>query len=239
MQSNGGKKLVWGILASVLVSTMAMFLLSQRASAGTPQDRTDKVQPVHVTPCDGVAGASLDLPSSHDPNNREQALKMARVILAAWMERNPERVEPWKQEEALAMASHPVMGPDQQIKPAASAPEKQPVKFTDRDKLIWNLELKKMVDEGYRLFHSSTALGGTIGISCDMCHPDSSNTHPETYPKFQVQLKKVALLRDMINWCIENPEKGKPLPQDDEKLRAVEAYILSQSKGKALEFGKH
>ncbi|MBZ5536267.1 MAG: hypothetical protein LAO31_09955 [Acidobacteriia bacterium] len=78
-----------------------------------------------------------------------------------------------------------------------------------------------------------------MGISCDMCHPDSSNTHPETYPKFQVQLKKVALLRDMINWCIENPEKGKPLPQDDEKLRAVEAYILSQGKGRSLEVGKH
>lgn len=239
MQTNRERKLLWGILASVLISTVAMFLFSQRASAGTPQDRTDRVQHVQVTPCDGVANAGLDVPSSHDPNNREQSLKMARVILAAWMERNPQRVGSWRQEEALAMASHPVTGAEQQTIPAASAPEKQPVKFTDRDKLIWNLELKKMVDEGYRLFHSSTGLGGTIGISCDMCHPDSSNTHPETYPKFQVQLKKVALLRDMINWCIENPEKGKPLPQDDEKLRAVEAYILSQGKGRSLEVGKH
>jgi hypothetical protein len=27
-----------------------------------------------------------------------------------------------------------------------------------------------------------------IAVSCDMCHPDAANTHPETYPKFQPQL---------------------------------------------------
>jgi cytochrome c len=49
----------------------------------------------------------------------------------------------------------------------------------------------------------------------------------------------MALLRDMINWCIENPMKGKPLPENDPRLRAVEAYILSARKGAALEAGKH
>jgi cytochrome c len=72
-----------------------------------------------------------------------------------------------------------------------------------------------------------------------MCHPDGSNTHPETYPKYQAQIKKVSLLRDMINWCIENPLKGKPLAEGDPTLRAVEAYILSTRKGVAIEPGKH
>ena len=72
-----------------------------------------------------------------------------------------------------------------------------------------------------------------------MCHPNAANTHPETYPKFQVQLGRVALLRDMINWCIENPVKGKPLADDDRKLRALEAYILAQRRGTPLDFGKH
>ena len=72
-----------------------------------------------------------------------------------------------------------------------------------------------------------------------MCHPDGANTHPETYPKFQVQFGRVALLRDMINWCIENPVRGKPLPDDDTRLKALEAYILAQRKGVALEYGKH
>ena len=81
--------------------------------------------------------------------------------------------------------------------------------------------------------------GGTIGVSCGNCHPNGANTHPETYPKYQVQLQRVALLRDMINWCIENPVKGKALADDDPKMRALEAYILSTRKGVALEYGKH
>ena len=100
-------------------------------------------------------------------------------------------------------------------------------------------EEKSWIEEGYKNFHDAKALGGTIGISCDMCHPDASNTHPETYPKFQAQTKKMALLRDMINWCIENPLKGKPLAENDPRLRSVEAYILSARKGVSLDPGKH
>jgi len=66
-----------------------------------------------------------------------------------------------------------------------------------------------------------------------------SGRHPETYPKYQEQLQRVALLRDMINWCIENPVKGKTLSPDDPKMRALEAYIMAQRKGVAMEYGKH
>ncbi len=66
-----------------------------------------------------------------------------------------------------------------------------------------------------RVFHSGDELGSTIAVSCDMCHPDAANTHPETYPKFQPQLGRVALLRDMINWCIEHPVRGTKLAPDD------------------------
>jgi thiosulfate dehydrogenase len=106
-----------------------------------------------------------------------------------------------------------------------------------REKMIWNQELKRAIDRGYKLFHDPEL--GTNGISCDMCHPDASNTHPETYPKFQTQLKKVALLRDMINWCIMNPLEGSRLQDDDPRMKALEAYILSTRKGKVLEPGKH
>lgn len=61
----------------------------------------------------------------------------------------------------------------------------------------------------------------------------------ETYPKSQAQLGRVALLRVMINWCIEHPVRGKPLSSDDPKMRALEAYILDQRKGKELNYGKH
>ena len=116
---------------------------------------------------------------------------------------------------------------------------KQASKWTDRDRMTWEREQKRIIAEGDKLFHDWKALGGTIGISCDMCHPNGSNTHAETYPKFQTQLKKVAALRDMINWCIENPMKGKPIALDDPRMLAVEAYITAQRKGVALDPGKH
>jgi thiosulfate dehydrogenase len=108
---------------------------------------------------------------------------------------------------------------------------------TQRETRVWEAELTRTIADGYKLFHSSEL--GTNGISCDMCHPDASNTHPESYPKFQTQLKKVALLRDMVNWCIENPLEGKKLADDDEKMKSIEAYILSTRKGVPLEPGKH
>ena len=72
-----------------------------------------------------------------------------------------------------------------------------------------------------------------------MCHPDAVKTHPETYPKYQTQWQRVARLREMINWCIENPVKGQPLNPDDPCLRALEAYVISRRNGTALAYGKH
>jgi len=111
--------------------------------------------------------------------------------------------------------------------------------FSERDERIWAAETDKFVMQGHAIFHDANAVGSANAVSCDMCHPDASNTHPETYPKFQVQLGRVALLRDMINWCIQNPSRGRPLPDDDPKLKAIEAYILAQRKGTPLEYGKH
>ncbi|KFE60879.1 c-type cytochrome [Hyalangium minutum] len=111
--------------------------------------------------------------------------------------------------------------------------------FSERDERIWAASTQAFVEEGNRIFHDAEALGGTIAVSCDMCHPDAANTHPETYPKYQVQLGRVALLRDMINWCIENPVRGKPLADDDPKMKAMEAFIYAKRKGAKLEFGKH
>ncbi|MEW6208217.1 MAG: hypothetical protein AB1631_07610 [Acidobacteriota bacterium] len=121
----------------------------------------------------------------------------------------------------------------------AAEQSKQTSKWTERDRLTWEREQKRVIEEGNKLFHDWKALGGTIGISCDMCHPNASNTHAETYPKFQTQIKKVVGIREMINWCIENPMKGKPLALDDPRLIAVEAYMAAQRKGVPLDPGKH
>lgn len=160
-----------------------------------------------------------------------QARQVAAEMLQVWRKSQDEpRWAAWSREAASVTAAAAT--------PATEEPA-QPTKFTKRDELVWKREQDKWIADGYRNYHNAKAMGGTIGISCDMCHPDGSNTHPETYPKYQVQTKKMALLRDMINWCIENPLKGKPLPEDDPRLRSVEAYILSTRKGVPIEPGKH
>jgi thiosulfate dehydrogenase len=130
-----------------------------------------------------------------------------------------------------AVYEHYVPGGDLPIVQASFG---QPSK---REQKIWGLELEKLVAEGDRLFHSDEL--GSNGLACAMCHPHASNTHPETYPKFQTQLKKVSLLRDMVNWCIINPLEGRQLIDHDPRMKAIEAYLLSHRAGTPLEAGKH
>ena len=189
-----------------------------------------------VSLCDGQSVMTIPGLKAGEVLPPERARTVAADMLQVWAKSAGEvRWASWKAEAATA-APAPLAVPEPQ---AAAAAPGQPTKFTKRDLQLWGREEKKWIEDGYKAFHNAKALGGTIGISCDMCHPDASNTHPETYPKYQQQTKKVALLRDMINWCIENPLKGKPLAEGDPTLRAVEAYILSARKGVALEPGKH
>jgi cytochrome c len=112
-------------------------------------------------------------------------------------------------------------------------------RITARDVALWKSETEKLAVAGSRVFHSADELGSTVGVSCDMCHPHAANTHPETYPKFQPQLGRVVLLRDMINWCLQHPVRAEPMSADDPRMRAIEGYIYAQRKGKALDYGKH
>jgi len=80
---------------------------------------------------------------------------------------------------------------------------------------------------------------GTNGVACAQCHPNAANTHPETYPKFQKQLGKVAQLWEMVNWCIRNPLEGKALGPDDPKMTALLSYIAYERRGVKLRAGEH
>jgi hypothetical protein len=191
---------------------------------------------VTVSLCDGDSTMTVPGLKPGQELAPAEAKRVAGEMMQVWRNTaGEERWASWTSEAARA----PVTPAPPSSAPAAGTADAQPTKFTARDQLIWKREQDKWIAEGYAAFHNAKTLGGTIGISCDMCHPDATNTHPETYPKFQTQTKKMALLRDMINWCIENPMKGKPLPESDPRLRAVEAYIYSARKGVALEPGKH
>ena len=198
--------------------------------------------------CDGKTSMEVKGLKTGESMSHAQAVEVTRELMAQWQAEHPG--EKWQMAQT-DQSSAPVPAPSEasganvaaggKTKPASKGMQQGDTyaSFTDRDYKVWKNETDNFVAEGKKIFHSDKELGGTIGVSCDMCHPDASNTHPETYPKYQVQLQKVALLRDMINWCIENPVKGKALDPNDPKLRALEAYILAQRKGVPLDYGKH
>ena len=109
--------------------------------------------------------------------------------------------------------------------------------FTKKDQERWEKEYMSVVQKGRELWVSGEL--GTNGVACAQCHPNAANTHPETYPKFQQQLGRVIALRDMINWCLQQPLEGKPLELDDPKLIAIEAYIAFERRGVPMAPGKH
>jgi thiosulfate dehydrogenase len=109
--------------------------------------------------------------------------------------------------------------------------------FTEEDLARWEREYQSVVAHGRQVF-TDPALG-TNGVVCAQCHPNGSNIHPETYPKFQQQIGRVIQLWEMINWCIRNPLEGEPLAADDPDMIAIQAYILDERRGVPLDPGKH
>jgi len=217
--------------------------------AGADEPPRHKVPPPRhggtvVGLCDGQTATEVPV-APGTSLSRDQAQKVSDELMAEWQRKHPEAR--WELAQAApppppSSGVPPAKPTTTKRAPAAAQPKEQTgvfEAFDARDEFVWAEETKKFVAEGNAMFHDAKKLGGTIGISCDMCHPNAANTHPETYPKYQVQLQRVALLRDMINWCIVNPVKGKALPDDSRTMRALEAYIIAQRKGTKLDYGRH
>jgi len=109
--------------------------------------------------------------------------------------------------------------------------------FTEEDVARWQQQFELVAAEGRALWTSGDL--GTNGVACAQCHPNGANTHPETYPKFQKQIGRVAQLWEMINWCIRNPLEGDDLAADDPDMIALQAYIYKERRGVPLSPGKH
>jgi thiosulfate dehydrogenase len=239
---------------------LALLAVSALAAAGAVLAGSNDGPPRHDSPpsksgdvvvalCDGETTAEIPGVKEGETPTRDQAQAVVDQLMSDWRKKNPnarwedgpvqvaQAVEPQGKAPAVAgqgKAGGLPSGPQEAVQSGHTYGA-----FSDRDERIWKEETDRFVQEGHRVFHDAKAVGGTIAVSCDMCHPDGANTHPETYPKFQVQLGRVALLRDMINWCIQNPARGKPLPDDDARLKAMEAYILAQRRGVPIDPGKH
>jgi thiosulfate dehydrogenase len=183
--------------------------------------------------CDAGTLSAADIAAG-----RTGGKSLADAHMDQWKRKNPQRAEDWVAEEKERHKIQPPADNSTLLK-GEQGKGHQYGQYTERDILTWAREVEKMVVDGSRIFHDAGALGSTVAVSCDMCHPDASNTHPETYPKFQAQMGRVALLRDMINWCVEHPVRGKRFEADSREMRALEAYILAQRKGTPLNYGKH
>ncbi|MHC4118707.1 MAG: c-type cytochrome [Planctomycetota bacterium] len=183
---------------------------------------------VEVATCDGTGKAMV----AREASGQE----LADALMAQWKRDHPET--DWVTEEK---ERHELKPPADNSALLADGQADGHIygQHDKRELLLWSRETEKFVVEGSRIFHSADLLESTTAVSCDMCHPHASNTHPETYPKFQTQLGRVVLLRDMINWCIEQPVRGKRLEPDDPAMRALEAYILAQRSGTPMNYGKH
>ncbi|WP_205527276.1 c-type cytochrome [Solimonas sp. K1W22B-7] len=206
-------------------------LLPLCVSAAEPQQSPVPGTSVDVLLCDNETKLTV---AQNTPRTRETGQQISDGLMTQWKAKNPEK--DWV---AVENEKHEVVPPASNSKLVGSGQGSTYGQITPLDVATWERETYKLAVRGSEVFHSGDELGSEIAVSCDMCHPRAANTHPETYPKFQEQLGKVALLRDMINWCIEHPVRGRKLADDDPKMKAMEAYILAQRKGKVLEYGKH
>jgi cytochrome c len=179
-----------------------------------------------VTLCDGQT--QVDVPSG------TPGTTIAASLMTEWIRKNPN--SQWEDDERERHTLQPSADNSGLV---GQVQGQTYGRVTNQDIELWKTEVERVATAGSAVFHNADELGSTVAVSCDMCHPHAANTHPETYPKYQAQLGRVVLLRDMINWCIEHPVRGKALDADDPKLRALEAYILAQRKGKSLDYGRH
>jgi SoxA/TsdA, cytochrome c domain len=251
------------LVAAMLVGAAAGVTVVYLGAGNPTHSAFAQTVPAHKAPqakhggvvvqlCDGVTSTEVKGLKPGERMTHAQAMEVTGKLMAEWQRKHPDQHWVTAQAETGSASAQPkapeggAAGSSSIAGPGAAGTAKLKsqqgdtyASFHERDYKIWKAETDAFVDYGDKVFHSTKLLGSTIGVSCDMCHPNASNTHPETYPKYQVQLQRVALLRDMIDWCIENPVKGKTLAPNDPKLRALEAYILAQRKGVALDYGKH
>jgi cytochrome c len=196
------------------------------AKEGAPKDE--------VLLCDGETRTALPAGGA---TTAAQGQAISDALMAQWKQKHPDVA--WEDD---VRRSHPRIPPpfdNRAVLANAEAGGQVYGRYSAEDVALWQRETEKVVLEGTRVFHDAQALGSTVSVSCDMCHPDAANTHPETYPKYQVQMGRTVLLRDMINWCIEHPLRGTPMAADDPRMRALEAYIVAQRAGTPLAYGKH
>jgi thiosulfate dehydrogenase len=159
--------LLGGALAlTVLLGSSRPSAPSQEASEG-----------IEVRLCDNETTTMMPRETAR---TKENGMKIAQALMSQWKHKHPER--DWVEKEH---EKHEIVPPVDNRDLVGKSQGHTYARITERDVAMWNRELVKFVAEGSRVFHSADELGSQIAVSCDMCHPDASNTHAETYPKMR------------------------------------------------------
>lgn len=80
---------------------------------------------------------------------------------------------------------------------------------------------------------SDTKLG-TSGNACATCHPNGAGLKMEPFPKHIKMAGDILTMDQMINFCMTNPMKGKPLAWNSQEMTELGAYITANSKESAM-----
>ena len=70
---------------------------------------------------------------------------------------------------------------------------------------------------------------GKSGLSCNSCHPGGRALTNDRFPKFVLMAGDILTLDQMINFCMKNPMKARPLKWKSAKMTALAYYASTHS----------
>ena len=85
----------------------------------------------------------------------------------------------------------------------------------------------KLASKGASLWGDASL--GTSGNSCSTCHPNGAGLKSTPWPKFISMADDTLTVDQMINFCMLNPMKAKPLEWNSQKMTALAAYVAANS----------
>lgn len=118
---------------------------------------------------------------------------------------------------------------------AGSAVAREP--FSAAELQAMDEKLTASAKRGYDMWYGARADMAANGLACANCHPDAAATNPHTFPKFMPQFNKVVPYREMVNWCIQNPQAGKALDVNSDDMTALESYSYYLYRGVKIDTG--
>lgn len=106
----------------------------------------------------------------------------------------------------------------------------------NKDKMMKPIPIRKEPMTDMKMLHESslklwndTELGKS-GKSCSSCHPDGMLLSMRAYPRYIKMTGDILTLDQMINFCMKNPMKAKPLKWNSKEMTTLAHYVMMYSK---------